>query len=107
VTVNIPIQELTIAYDLKQERIVLVKKVVVDKTGKRRMCDTETAKLRAKHNVGEFGDPKGYEESLYVTRTKIWFVHGRGGCESPYATGEDIRIVDANYAAHALDNIWE
>lgn len=84
-----------------------MKKALRDEQGRRRMCDTETAKVRAQRHVGEFGDPKGFEEQLYVTRSKTWFVHGRGGCESPYAMGEDIKLVTPEYAARALDNIWD
>lgn len=33
----------------------------------KREYDTETATLVKKHTVGEFGDPAGYEETLYQT----------------------------------------
>ena len=33
----------------------------------KREYDTETATLIKKHTVGEFGDPAGYEETLYQT----------------------------------------
>ena len=47
--------------------------------------DTETAVLIKKHTVGYFGDPAGYEESLYQTPKGLFFVYASGGPESPYA----------------------
>ena len=46
--------------------------------------DTETATLIAKHTVGNFGDPDGYEESLYVTEGGKYFLYYNGGEESAY-----------------------
>ena len=37
----------------------------------KREYDTETATLIKKHTVGEFGDPAGYEETLYQTPKRI------------------------------------
>ena len=52
--------------------------------------NTETAELIAKVTVGEFGDPTGYEECLYVTADGKYFVYVNGGAESIYPT-EDIQ----------------
>ena len=52
--------------------------------------DTETATLIKKHTVSYFGDPAGYEESLYQTGGGLYFVYTCGGEASPYAT-EDIQ----------------
>ena len=46
--------------------------------------DTETAEIVRKHTVGTFGDPIGYEETLYVTPTGKYFVYVNGGAASPY-----------------------
>ena len=43
------------------------------------------------HAYSYYGDPAGYEETLYRTKRGLYFVCGRGGSESPYAEGEDIR----------------
>ncbi|MCD7756230.1 MAG: hypothetical protein LUJ09_07925 [Firmicutes bacterium] len=51
--------------------------------------DTEIATLIRKHTVGEFGDPAGYEESLYQTPAGLYFLYVCGGEASPYP-GEDI-----------------
>ena len=40
----------------------------------KREYDTETATLVKKHTVGEFGDPAGYEETLYQTPGGLYFL---------------------------------
>ncbi len=46
--------------------------------------DTDNAELIQKKVFGSFGDPKGYEESLYKTQDGKFFLYGFGGPESPY-----------------------
>ncbi len=58
----------------------------------KREYDTELATLLKKHTVGEFGDPTGYEESLYEMPNGWRFVYYNGGSESPYPT-ETIKSV--------------
>ena len=52
--------------------------------------DTENAQLIGKFTSGEFGDPAGYEESLYETADGKFFIYVNGGAESIYPT-EDIK----------------
>ena len=52
--------------------------------------DTETATLIQKYTVGSFGDPAGYEESLFQTPEGLYFIYGVGGEASIYPT-EDIQ----------------
>ena len=52
--------------------------------------DTENAQLVAKHTEGAFGDPEGYEESLFVTEGGKFFLYTNGGEDSKYAK-EDIK----------------
>ena len=47
--------------------------------------DTEASELIQKKAFGEFGDPKGYEETLYKTQDGKFFLYVNGGEESPYA----------------------
>jgi hypothetical protein len=56
--------------------------------------DTETAQLIGKVTSGEFGDPAGYEESLYRTEGGKFFLYTNGGAESPYKK-EDIKRLSA------------
>lgn len=57
--------------------------------------DTTTAELVKKYTVGEFGDPAGYEESLYQTPTGSYFIYVNGGADSDYPT-EDIKRIAKN-----------
>ena len=52
--------------------------------------DTQTAVLIKKHTCGTYGDPAGYEESLYQTPDGFYFLYVFGGETSPYPT-EDIQ----------------
>lgn len=56
--------------------------------------DTATAELVKKNAFGEFGDPAGYEESLYKTADGKFFLYVNGGEESPY-TEENIKRMSA------------
>jgi len=51
---------------------------------KGKLCDTETAVLIGTKYAGEFGQADGYEEQLYITRSKQHFMYGNGGPESKY-----------------------
>jgi hypothetical protein len=56
--------------------------------------DTEVSELVEKRTSGAFGDPAGYEESLYKTESGKFFLYTNGGPESPY-TKEDIKRLSA------------
>ena len=56
----------------------------------KREYDTETATLVKKCSVGYFGDPAGYEETLYQTPEGLYFLYVCGGPASPYVE-EDIQ----------------
>ncbi len=59
--------------------------------------DTSVSELVAKNTVGNFGDPDGYEESLYVTPDGKYFLYTNGGAESPYVK-EDIKRMSKDKA---------
>lgn len=63
--------------------------------------DTATAELIKKNNFGEFGDPAGYEESLYKTADGKFFLYVNGGEDSPY-TEENIKRMSAAKAEEWL-----
>ncbi len=56
--------------------------------------DTEASTLVAKYTSGEFGDPAGYEESLYMTEGGKYFLYLNGGEESIHQK-EDIKRMSA------------
>ena len=59
--------------------------------------DTDASELILKKTSGEFGDPAGYEESLYKTADGKFFLYVNGGTESIYAK-EDIKRMAAKKA---------
>lgn len=50
----------------------------------KKMYDTETSTLIKKVTYGNYGDPTGYEESLYQTEGGNFFLYTNGGAESKY-----------------------
>ena len=69
--------------------------------GKRRIFDTTKAEALGNRAYSFYGDPAGYEETLYKTKGGLFFLHGIGGADSPYAVGEDIVPITAAEA-----NAW-
>ena len=59
--------------------------------------DTDTATLIEKRAFGCFGDPTGYEESLYQTPNGKYFLYVNGGAESVYPE-ENIKRLSAEKA---------
>lgn len=56
----------------------------------RKLYDTDVATVVKKVCVGAFGDPAGYEETLYQMPDGAFFVYTNGGEDSPY-TCESIK----------------
>lgn len=65
--------------------------------------DTETATLIKKVTVGFYGDPAGYEETLYQTPEGLYFVYVNGGENSPY-TSEDISRLAKTKVSEWIEN---
>ena len=59
--------------------------------------DTAVSTVVKKVTSGEFGDPAGYEETLYVTESGSYFLYVNGGAESKYPK-EDIKRMSAKAA---------
>ena len=56
--------------------------------------DTSASELVKKVTSGVYGDPAGYEETLYKTAGGKYFIYVNGGAESKYPT-EDIKRLSA------------
>lgn len=69
----------------------------------KREYDTETAELVKKHTCGDFGDPSGYEESLYQTPEGLYFLYVNGGYASLYPQEDILRLAKAKLSDW-LDN---
>ena len=59
--------------------------------------DTEASELLKKYTHGYFGDPEGYEESLYVTEGGKYFLYVNGGVDSIHPE-ENIKRMSAEKA---------
>ena len=57
--------------------------------------NTETATLVKQYTYSYFGDPAGYEETLYQTPDGFFFIYVHGGSESIYPEENIIRIAKA------------
>ena len=68
----------------------------------KKMYDTETSTIVKKNTFGYYGDPCGYEETLYVTAEGNYFIYTNGGAESKYQ-GESIKRVSAKNAQTWLE----
>ena len=65
--------------------------------------DTATSEIVEKRTNGCFGDPTGYEETLYKTADGKFFLYVNGGAESIYAE-ENIKRMSAAKANEWLEN---
>ena len=71
--------------------------------GKKHIYDTSKAEPLGNRIYSYFGDPAGYEETLYKTKGGLYFLWGLGGDESPYDSGEDIRPISEDEAKAWLE----
>ena len=65
--------------------------------------DTDNAEVIKKNTSGEFGDPTGYEETLYKTENGKFFLYVNGGSESIYPE-ENIKRLSAQKAEEWLNS---
>ena len=54
--------------------------------------DTETATLVKKYTYSYYGDPAGYEETLYQTPGGLYFLYVAGGEASAYPQEDILRL---------------
>ena len=64
----------------------------------KKIYDTATSTIVKKVTVGYFGDPNGYEETLYKTEEGLFFLYTNGGETSKY-TKENITRMSADKAS--------
>ncbi len=68
-----------------------------------KLYDTETSTVVKKVTFGYFGDPAGYEETLYVTEGGNYFLYTNGGADSIYPA-ESIKRMSKKVADEWLAN---
>ena len=66
--------------------------------------DTTLSTVVKKVTNGYFGDPCGYEETLYVTDDGKYFLYTNGGAESKYPTENIKRMSKKNAEAWIAEN---
>lgn len=66
------------------------------KTTKTKVFDTETATVIKKVTHGYWGDPAGYEATLYQTPEGDYFIYTNGGEKSPFPKGNICGYTKAN-----------
>ena len=66
--------------------------------GKKHIYDTTKAEALGNRAHSYYGDPAGYEETLYKTKGGLYFLWCLGGEESPYNRGEEIRPISEDDA---------
>ena len=54
----------------------------MQKTICKKLYDTQTAIFIQKYTYGYYGDPTGYEETLFQTPEGLYFLYVNGGAES-------------------------
>lgn len=69
---------------------------IMVKTTKTKTFDTDTATVVKKVTVGTFGDPAGYEMTMYLTPEGDYFLYTNGGAESAYKTEKITSYTKAN-----------
>ena len=69
----------------------------------KKLYDTTTATVVKKVTSGEWGDPAGYEETLYITPDGFYFLYTNGGAESVYPT-ESIKRMSKKAADEFVSN---
>ena len=66
--------------------------------------DTEASELIRKVTEGEFGDPSGYEESLYKTEDGKYFLYVNGGEKSKHTKEDIVRMSPEKAKAWLAEN---
>ena len=72
---------------MKSEVIKNMQKIICKK-----VYDTATSELVKKVTFGEYGNPEGYEESLYKTESGNFFLYTNGGASSKYPKEDIVRM---------------
>ena len=67
-----------------------MEKIICKKT-----YNTETATAVKNYTYSYYGDPAGYEETLFQTPEGLYFLYGKGGEASPYPHEDIQRLAKA------------
>ena len=76
----------------------IISEADMKKTVKGKVYDTVEMSIVKKVTSGAYGDPAGYEETLYVAEDGTYFLYTNGGEQSPY-NGEKLASMSKAKAA--------
>ena len=65
--------------------------------------DTDNSKIVEKRTYGSYGDPSGYEETLYITENGKYFLYTNGGQDSKHSS-ENIKRMSKDAADNWISN---
>lgn len=68
----------------------------MEKTIRKKVYDTDSAVLVKKVTSGAWGDPAGYETTLYQTADGSYFLYTNGGDASPYPVEDIVALSKLN-----------
>lgn len=74
------------------------------KTVKGKSYDTIEMSIVKKVTSGAYGDPAGYEETLYVAEDGTYFLYTNGGAESKYTAEKLTQMSKAKAEAWKKEN---
>lgn len=76
----------------------------MQKTFKGKVYDTDAMAVVKKVTSGAFGDPAGYEETLYVAENGTYFLYTNGGEQSKYPAEKLTNLSKAKAQAWEQEN---
>lgn len=66
---------------------------------RKKVFDTETGTIIKKYTFGCFGDPAGFEETLFQTPEGQYFLYVNGGITSPYPSEDILHLAKAKVSS--------
>ena len=76
----------------------------MQKTFRKKVYDTDAMAVVKKVTFGAFGDPAGYEETLYVAEDGTYFLYTNGGEQSKYPAEKLTNLSKAKAQAWEQEN---
>lgn len=71
-------------------------KATISNNGVKHTFDTDASTVVSHASHGAYGDPAGYEETLYRSPSRRYFIHGVGGVDSPYPVERIVPTTKSN-----------
>ena len=95
---------ISLRFSLRLHKNLIRRFAVMKKTVRGVVYDTDAMTVVKKVTSGAFGDPAGYEETLYVAENGSYFLYTNGGEASKYASEKLTSLSKAKAAAWEKEN---